>query len=207
MRKSLLCLTVLTLICTLCACNSTSVPFSSLDKTGNIETSTATDSSNPYSFIDETSTAIDTSNPFFFVDETTTKDDIIALYGTDEYGKCDYEEFELFGEIGDLDFKFKSDGSFVSVIFSFSYPGYKYWVCQGENDKYSPTTEDKHAAQEFLNNVVSQFTEAYGTPDCSESGVYSWDRSDDFITRNYTIETKKHSSASGTAFTIYYVIR
>lgn len=190
MKKSILCITVLTLLCTLCACDSTSVPFSSLDKTDKLGTSTA----------------IDTSNPFFFIDETTTKDDIIALYGTDEHGDCDYEEFELFGGIGEFEFEFNFDDSFESVIFAFYYPGYKYWVRQSENDKYSPTTEDKHAAQEFLNNVVSQFTEAYGTPDYAESGAYAWDQSDDFIARYYTIEAMSGATDTGKAVYICYTI-
>lgn len=138
-------------------------------------------------------------NPFVFFNELTTREDIIEAYGKpNAEGYLKYLDFELFGTSGGLGFS-KTREHERSVIWGYEYPGHIGWKSK-DDSRYRASAEDKHVAQEYLNNAVDFFTELYGEPKIQDDGDYAWNFSDAFFTRYVLIEFKDGG------FEVYYRI-
>ncbi len=104
-------------------------------------------------------------DPFLWINERTTEADIISTFGEPIYDNDGsvlvYEDFPLYGEVGELWFQFRGD-ILGEAGFSNEYPGRKSWKSKEVDDKYTPTAEEQVAAQDYALLLKEIYLSAYG---------------------------------------------
>ena len=147
-------------------------------------------------------------DPFLWINERTTAEDIITSLGEPRYSnngtELEYDNFSFYGEKGTLWFQF-NDGFLEEAGFCYEYSNLDTWKSNGPDDKYVPTAEEKHDAQDYAATIKECYLHALGNFTREiDSNVYygwSWDLSTDFYWTKLELLT---SFDSETPVEVYY---
>ena len=101
----------------------------------------------------------------------------------------EFELFDAEGEMGFRFREVDGRDVIDRMSFSLRYPGYDEWSPEDQYDEYYPSRSEKQDAQEFLDKAIEAFTKKYGEPTQPDDNEYLWWISDGIIKQYLMIET------------------